>query len=216
MGALALLFLSATALASCDSSSSDDDEDGETEETETDPQPNGCTQSQFACGSGECISNTYVCDGPAQCADGSDEAPVNPECGTPDICEPGEFACEVTQCIPLVQYCNGLSDCDNGADETEACAGCALPDTTPPVDCDSACGDLYDCGIRTCNGAQQCQGFTGTSQERATVVAACLSICNETPALTSLVDPADCIETISNVASINTSFDQACQLGVGG
>jgi hypothetical protein len=211
LGALVVLFLSATAGASCDSSS-DDEDDGETEETETEPQPNGCNQSQFECGSGECISNTYLCDGPAQCSDGSDESPVNPNCGTPDVCEPTEFACSVTQCLPLISYCNGFPECDNGNDEVD-CTGCALPDPTPPIDCEAACGDVYDCGVILCSGTQLCPGFSNTVAQRDLVVTTCLDICAMSPTLINVVNPANCSDTISVVSSINSDFEFVCQNG---
>ncbi|NUO54771.1 MAG: hypothetical protein HOV80_38510 [Polyangiaceae bacterium] len=210
------VFCFSFAASSCDSSSSDDKDDGETEETETNPDPSGCSQSQFACGSGECISSTYVCDGPAQCADGSDEAPVNTECGTPATCTTTEFACSPTQCIHLLQYCNDVHDCDNGADETEACATCALPDTTAPIDCESACGDVYDCGLRICSGALLCPGFNGTPEERTVVVAACLDICMMTPGLITGIDPGNCTNTVDLAKTISSDFEFACESGVGG
>lgn len=37
------------------------------------PGPSTCAPNRFHCGSGACIINTWVCDGYADCSDGSDE-----------------------------------------------------------------------------------------------------------------------------------------------
>ncbi len=43
----------------------------------------GCNVDEFECGNGDCIPATFACDGVADCGDGSDEFPNNPDCGAP-------------------------------------------------------------------------------------------------------------------------------------
>ncbi|MEZ4451297.1 MAG: LDL receptor domain-containing protein [Nannocystaceae bacterium] len=59
----------------------------------------------FACGSGEEIPDTWLCDLEDDCADGSDESrcPV--------------FECDTGDEIPLDWQCDGAADCPNGDDE---------------------------------------------------------------------------------------------------
>ncbi|MCA9636187.1 MAG: LDL receptor domain-containing protein, partial [Myxococcales bacterium] len=59
----------------------------------------------FACGSGETIPETWVCDLDDNCADGSDESrcPV--------------FMCKSGDEIPLEWQCDGAADCPDGDDE---------------------------------------------------------------------------------------------------
>jgi len=72
----------------------------------------GCGAGMFACGSGECIPSTAVCDGlVTDCADGSDEAAAL--CGTTGTggttgCVAGQFECDNGQCIPAGSVCDGV------------------------------------------------------------------------------------------------------------
>uniref|UniRef100_A0AC34GIN7 Uncharacterized protein n=1 Tax=Panagrolaimus sp. ES5 TaxID=591445 RepID=A0AC34GIN7_9BILA len=72
-----------------------------------------CPVGQFKCYNGKCISATFVCDGHADCRDGSDEAHCSKGC-----VEGAEFRCtENSPCMSSKFVCDGVVDCENGADE---------------------------------------------------------------------------------------------------
>ncbi|XP_031621148.1 modular serine protease-like [Contarinia nasturtii] len=76
------------------------------------------TQSEvnFICKSGHLLSGIErVCDGIAQCYDGSDE--LIDFCAH-TLCPPEYFRCNYGACVPRSKKCNGIRDCVDLSDET--------------------------------------------------------------------------------------------------
>ena len=99
-----------------------------------------CTEDEFQCENGSCISSRWVCDGLNDCIDASDERDceaksesnnsefesTSPNSAQPSIeaevnvCEADQFKCKFeTYCIPDRWVCDKQIDCKDGSDESD-------------------------------------------------------------------------------------------------
>ncbi|CAK1543699.1 unnamed protein product [Leptosia nina] len=80
-----------------------------------------CPSRHFHCGRGRCIDESLVCDGDADCPDGSDEdASAAGPCANVKCDAEQYMQCDANRCIPKSWVCDGLKDCRDGADESGA------------------------------------------------------------------------------------------------
>ena len=77
----------------------------------------------FECSNGECILNSYICDGKFDCYDKSDELMCEFDLkSSSTICSAFFFRCSDNKCIPMSKLCDGISDCRTQNDEV----GCSI------------------------------------------------------------------------------------------
>ncbi|KAM9774698.1 SCO-spondin [Syngnathus typhle] len=115
--------------------------------TPTVPTSGTCWSYEFACATrGQCIPQTWQCDGESDCLDGSDEQ----QC--PSLCGPGQVSClSGDQCVHHQQLCDGKPDCRDASDESIDNCGSLwiLP-----------CPGSFPCDNRTCvNMSKVCNGI---------------------------------------------------------
>jgi hypothetical protein len=121
--------------------------------------------THLACGDGECVLLTMVCNGITDCATGADEAPINTQCPTQSSAAAGggscgaDFACNDGSCIPAYYQCDGWPDCGGYEDEVDCpCDGVTCGDG-------SCIPDYYVCdGYVDCDDDEvECEDTTSSS-----------------------------------------------------
>ncbi|XP_023233438.1 sortilin-related receptor-like [Centruroides sculpturatus] len=80
----------------------------------TTKQPENCGEDRFRCNSGQCIWNSWICDGTKDCENGEDEK----DCSAGVICLTSQFRCvHSSGCVSPSDLCDGKADCGDGSDE---------------------------------------------------------------------------------------------------
>jgi len=101
-----------------------------------------CSTGEVACpGSGQCISEDYLCDGWIDCGDDSWD-----EIGAcVGLCD-GYQCTQSGECIDESWVCDGEADCPGGDDEPESCPPCfSCPEDDYCLPSSWVCDDYYDC-----------------------------------------------------------------------
>ncbi|XP_068445967.1 low-density lipoprotein receptor-related protein 8-like [Clinocottus analis] len=109
------------------------------------PLPACHQQLEFRCSDGLCIPRPSVCDGHADCEDGSDEQ----HCG-PFSCRKasGSFSCGPSDvCLPENKLCDGRSDCRDGRDEAPRLCSLSRP---RPQNSPACAASEFRCGDGQC------------------------------------------------------------------
>ncbi|XP_065069050.1 low-density lipoprotein receptor-related protein 4-like isoform X3 [Rhopilema esculentum] len=130
-----------------------------------------CDKGEWQCGSGQCISLSWKCDGEEDCVDNSDEASCSKL--PTKKCSDSEFACKNgRRCIPKAWTCDKANDCGDNSDES----------TTDGPKCTAKCPSTdFQCNIskvcldkaRKCDGRKDC-GANDDSDEIG-----CVTTCSE-------------------------------------
>ncbi|EPQ06388.1 Prolow-density lipoprotein receptor-related protein 1 [Myotis brandtii] len=127
------------------------------------------------CGSSECRDAWELCDGPEDCAVGSDNA----HCPR-DHCLAGQWQCKNKVCVMETQTCDGINDCGDSSDEDVCGKSCSLANGG----CEGQCSDA-SWGVRcSCGTGWQLQPdgqSCGDIDECSMAYSPCDQLCHNTP-----------------------------------
>ncbi|XP_071492675.1 MAM and LDL-receptor class A domain-containing protein 1-like isoform X9 [Diadema antillarum] len=117
-----------------------------------------CNSWDYPCNDGQCIPDSWECDGIVDCSDGGDEN----NCGgysTPVYCGGNSFQCSDGQCMPYSWRCDGWNDCADYSDEY----GCGddYYASTPASSCNY--GDFICNNGQCIPGNWECDGINDCS-----------------------------------------------------
>lgn len=134
-------------------------------------QSSSCSFIEWKCDNGQCITVPKLCNGVADCADGSDETVK--EC-IATRCPDTKFRCAYGGCVKKDAECNGSKDCADNSDELTAKC-----DANYEVRLRGSCAqDEYQCKTGQCIAANSfCDGFAHCPDQSDETVESCATSC---------------------------------------
>ncbi|XP_039282374.1 modular serine protease [Nilaparvata lugens] len=127
-----------------------------------------CSDGFVTCENGECISGWNVCDGTANCSDGSDE--IQPICMNIS-CPANSFRCASGGCVDVHFKCNGQNDCADQSDELSLSCGVQWLTNSASPPCRE---DQFQCRNGECiAGKSLCDGEINCSDRSDESILAC-------------------------------------------
>ncbi|KAE9530732.1 hypothetical protein AGLY_011194 [Aphis glycines] len=117
---------------------------------------------KFSCSNGLSIESSAICDGHADCSDGSDE--TNNLCAR-QTCQSYAYRCKYGACVHKSAKCNGKNDCVDGSDEDlPECKQYSINSNKDTNESSNCLEYQYKCksgqcidSILTCDGTQDCK-----------------------------------------------------------
>merc|ERR1719228_1721843 len=80
-----------------------------------------CPDNVFSCGDGQCVPQTWRCDGTADCKNSADESNCKTIVSATACNATTQVECSNGDCLLAAWWCDGDVDCSDGSDETASC-----------------------------------------------------------------------------------------------